>query len=118
MKCLQCGKEFTLHPNHLNQLYCSNECKKKANAEHAKARRRKLAERRHIYPVKAETPKPQGKTLAEWCREADECNLDYGTYRGLVEQGHTFDELKAQNRPPRLHARRTTHHSYSTGDFI
>lgn len=37
------------------------------------------------------------KTLGEWCREAAECNLDYGTYRTLVEfQGKTFDELKDQ----------------------
>lgn len=37
------------------------------------------------------------KTLSAWCKEADECNLDYGAYRTLVElHGKTFEELKAQ----------------------
>lgn len=37
------------------------------------------------------------KALSAWCKEADECNLDYGTYRTLVElHGKTFEELKAQ----------------------
>ena len=117
-RCPICGKNFTLRADHPNQLYCSKPCAAKANAENARAKRRKLAARCYIRPTNIETPKPQGKSLADWCREADECNLDYGTYRGLIEQGHTFDELKAQNRPFQIHARRTTHHSYSTGDFI
>ena len=36
------------------------------------------------------------KTLDDWAREADECNLDYGTYRALIAAGRTFAELKAQ----------------------
>lgn len=115
-KCLICGKEFTLHPNHLNQLYCSKECAAKANSSKARAKRRKLANHCYISPTKIE--KPQGKTLADWCREADECNLDYGTYRGLIAQGKSFDELKAQNRPPQTHARGNTRRSFSTGEFI
>lgn len=36
------------------------------------------------------------KSLAEWCREAAECGLDYGNYRALINMGKTFEELKAQ----------------------
>ena len=43
-------------------------------------------------------PRPSefGLTLDELARQANECNLDYGTYRAFLSQGKTFDELKAQ----------------------
>lgn len=51
------------------------------------------------------------KTLSEWCREAAECNLDYGNYRALIEHcGKTYKELKdtADTRcvKARYHSRR------------
>lgn len=59
--------------------------------------------------MKDKVAKAEGKptkSLAEWVREARECNLDYGTYRGLVEQcGMTFAEIKAQNRSVSGHSR-------------
>ena len=44
------------------------------------------------------------KTIADWAREADECNLDYGTYRALIAAGNTFDQLKAERRSPQTHS--------------
>lgn len=41
---------------------------------------------------KPDAPK---KSLAEWAREADECNMDYGNYRAQIAAGKTFEELKA-----------------------
>lgn len=99
MICLHCGNEFAFSARQPNKKFCSRKCKEN-------------------FYAKLEREKNERKSLEQWAREAAECNLDYGTYRGLIEQGHTFDELKAQNRPPRLHARRSTHHSFSTGDFI
>ncbi len=96
MKCAnpQCGKEFT--PKTYNHIYCSTRCSDIAR------------ERRHCrydYISKPCVPKfkakPQPKhtkstkTLEQWAREAAECNLDYGTYRGLIQLGKTYEELKA-----------------------
>lgn len=108
MKCAFCEKEFELPKYRPNQKYCSHRCSALA-VLHPELK----GKIQHVVDAA-----PIQKTLDQWAREADECNLDYGTYRGLIEQGHSFDELKAQNRPPRLHARRTTHHSFSTGDLI
>ncbi|MBR2519703.1 MAG: hypothetical protein IKE46_07965 [Selenomonadaceae bacterium] len=57
------------------------------------------------------------KTLDDWCREAAECNLDYGTYRTLVEiQGKTFDKLKAQSPFRHTSAHAHGHHTRSIRD--
>ena len=57
--------------------------------------------------AKVNNPRLPQKSLSDWCREANECNLDYGTYRALIAQGKTFDELKslADNRGYHAHAR-------------
>ncbi|MBR1806274.1 MAG: hypothetical protein IJ774_07815 [Selenomonadaceae bacterium] len=44
------------------------------------------------------------KTFADWAREADECNFDYGTYRALIAAGRTFEQLKAERRSPQTHS--------------
>ncbi|MBR1804805.1 MAG: hypothetical protein IJ774_00305 [Selenomonadaceae bacterium] len=44
------------------------------------------------------------KTISDWAREADECNLDYGTYRALIAAGRTFEQLKAEHRSPQPHS--------------
>lgn len=117
--CAECGKTFCTDAP--NQLYCSSTCRDNANTTtclhcdklfiahdslsifcsrkcYAEYRRRK-----HKVNVKH-----QDKSLSEWVREAQECNLDYGTYRGLIELGKSFEELKAQaalrNLPAHNHA--------------
>lgn len=74
-KCEVCGKEFK--PVNGSQKCCSPECS--------------IGERRRKTHAKSAPP----KSLAEWCREANECNLDYGNYRALITSGKTFEELKA-----------------------
>ena len=85
MKCLQCGKEFVAAVNHPNQKYCSSSCRKEFHRLLPQKRR----QRRQLANELA------NKTREQWIHEADECNLDYGTYRALREQGKSFDELKA-----------------------
>lgn len=83
MICKQCGREF--QASYIYTKYCSEECRKKAKREQA---------RKQIAQLNASSAK--AKTLTEWCKEAAECNLDYGNYRALIESGKTFDELKAR----------------------
>lgn len=85
--CLECGKMFVARQS--AQVFCNRVCYE----EHRR--------RNGVKPA----PKPKGKSLSDWEREAKECNLDYGTYRGLIEQGKTFEELKAQapNYGQRVH---------------
>ena len=77
MKCRYCNKEIRGE----RRSFCDDFC-------------------RNAYGLKS-------KTLSDWVREADECNLDYGTYRALRESGKSFDELKAQaeQRPINAHSR-------------
>lgn len=73
MKCLFCGAYFSTVTR--KKDFCSLKC--------AQAYQEELEAKR------------LSKTLADWCREADECNLDYGNYRALIGAGKTFEELKA-----------------------
>ena len=102
MKCAFCDKEFVPDSKHLWQKFCSYKCGERY--------------RNGSWHLLKKTTQPT--TLDQWVREADECNLDYGTYRALHELGKTFDEIKAQNHARQIHAHRTTHHSFSTGDLI
>ena len=86
VKCKQCGKEFETRYPHA--LYCSDECRKVAKLEEY----RRLDGYINAHKVNSNAPR---KTLDDWCREAAECNLDYGNYRALIESGKTFAELKA-----------------------
>lgn len=104
MKCERCGKDFEARDN--REKYCSEECRKKAASEQVKqcdARRqaKKLTDKKFAR-------KP--KTLADWCREANECNLDYGTYRALITSGKTFEELKS--RCVQIHAHGRVHSTH------
>ena len=87
--CPVCGKEFP-DKGHWGKC-CGRKC-------------RELLRRQEAQP-KIELPRARG--LDDWVREAAECNLDYGSYRALIERGKTFDELKAgaQNRTG-VHAHR------------
>ena len=85
IKCAHCGKAFSRRNGY--QKYCSEECRAQAYSQLQKVEPKK--------PTKPKLEVAPKKTLADWCREANECNLDYGNYRALIESGKTFDELKA-----------------------
>lgn len=82
-RCALCGKKFT--PKKRSQRFCSVVCRCKLNSRHDYISKPKIK----LKPSKSKPTKP----LDEWIREARACNLDYGTYRALIEHGKTFDEL-------------------------
>ena len=88
--CEYCG--YLFKPRCESTRFCSKKC-------YTEWRRRE----KDSNP--AEPPVP-GKPFFTWVKEAAECNLDYGTYRGLIAQGKTFDMLKAlaDSRAPRVHS--------------
>ena len=129
-KCPICDNEFT--PNTNAQKYCSSLCCERAhghpnvrehqctckrcgkkfvaawNCAHCPKCAELIRQEKNAAQMKVDTAtgKPV-KTLAEWSREASERNLDYGTYRGLIEQcGRIYEELKAtaDNRAAKYHA--------------
>lgn len=79
--CDSCGKKFVTSSK--RKRYCSSECLYNCSKPQCESP-----------PITK--PKPHDRTLADWCREANECNLDYGNYRALIESGKTFEELKAR----------------------
>ena len=89
--CEFCGKPFLVNKNNPAQKFCSTKCYNAAR-------------------TKPKEPPPVvrvDKTFDDWVREADECNLDYGNYRALIEiMGKTYEELKAtaDQRTIALHA--------------
>ena len=91
--CPVCGIRFK--PEKLIQKYCGREC-------YANSRKK------NYEPQEPETK--TGKPLEQWVSEARECNLDYGTYRALIESGRTYSELKAtaanRNMPTHSHLRK------------
>lgn len=90
--CAKCGREFTGMAHQKNCDDCL--------AEQKRETQRRIQER-----YDAQRPKPKtGKTLEDWAREADDCNLDYGTYRALIATGRTFEQLKADRRSPQIHS--------------
>ncbi|MBR0061294.1 MAG: hypothetical protein IJP68_07410 [Selenomonadaceae bacterium] len=116
--CAECGKTFS--PTAPNQQYCSQACRDNANSttclhcgklfiahdsQTLFCSRLCYDQYRNKQKRKAQV---KGKPLSEWQREAAECNLDYGTYRGLIAAGKSFEELKAQaafrNLPTHNHA--------------
>ena len=111
--CQKCGQPF--ETNRPAKLFCPV-CNDAAWIERRRERDRVYRSWRLMKSkVDAAVGKPT-KSLTEWSNEAAECNLDYGTYRALIEQGKTFDELKAQrdHRPVHMHAH--GHHTRSIRD--
>ena len=107
--CKWCGKEFEAQSTLAK--YCSDSCRKKAAAESFKQFQARQKAKVPTDKIVARKP----KTLADWCREADECNLDYGTYRALIEHGgKTFEELRAQaaSRCVQIHAHGRVHSNH------
>lgn len=94
--CVVCGKPF--HAARACQKYCSNECYREVQKKLARERfaRQKAAE------LATRAAGGHVKTLGDWIREAAACGFDYGTYRGLIAQGKTFAELKADAERRRL----------------
>lgn len=90
-KCEKCGSEFIIA-----RVSTESMCPK-CRIEEAQ-KKALAAQRKAIIAQKvAKAEKKPTKTLADWSREAAECNLDYGTYRGLVEHfGKTYEEIRAQ----------------------
>ena len=98
--CVKCGREFT---GMAHQKFCDD-----CLAEQKRETQRRIQER-----YDAQRPKPKtGKSLEDWAREADDCNLDYGTYRALIAAGRTFEQLKAEQRSPQFHS-----HIHSVNKF-
>lgn len=97
-RCEECGREF--ETRNATQRYCSQQCAEIYNKPKS--------------PPKLH-PKTQGKTLSDWCREAADCNLDYGNYRALIESGKTFEELKARanSRQAQCHSHLRAGRKYS-----
>lgn len=103
--CAWCGKEFEAPLSQANKKYCSEECYYEALR---KISRENSAQSRAAAKLKPKVePKVEGEIdeFTRLTREAEACNLDYGTYRGLRALGKTFEELKAQGelRAPRVH---------------
>lgn len=98
MKCKFCGKKFTPDAKHPYQKYCSTKCGR--------------AHRDGLIAREAYRKEVEAKSLADWVREARECNLDYGTYRALRNLGKSFEELKAtaDNRQSPAHAHGRRHY--------
>lgn len=83
MRCEECGKEFTTRNS--TQRFCSAQCSGNYHRPKSTAK---------LQPKLSS--KARSKSLDDWCKEAAECNLDYGNYRALIESGKTFDELKTR----------------------
>ncbi len=108
--CARCGGEF--EANHGLTKYCAP-CRHDVDCEsdaHYRATHPKPSKSTNIsvnFKPKIRTCTScdkSGKTLDDWAREADDCNLDYGTYRALIAAGRTFEQLKAERRSPQFHS--------------
>lgn len=75
-QCLNCGKTYRITGEWRSPNFCCDACgvNYRWKQKHGKT-----------------TPE---KTLSDWANEAKACELDYGTYRGLIASGKTFEELK------------------------
>ena len=81
-KCPYCGDDFLATTS--RRKFCSPAC------------RIKYYNTKHFLPHEIPQDKTiPSKTLSDWVREADECNLDYGSYRALIAMGKSFEQLKA-----------------------
>ena len=112
MKCAYCKKEFV--PKVAHQKFCNDICRNRYHHQKSyEMYREQILAKQNAYRCKKKAEREAKeraqellkKQLSEWISEAAECNLDYGTYRRLVEQGKTFEELKAQadNHGQRVH---------------
>lgn len=77
-QCLNCKKTYRVTPNWSSSEFCCDACRVN-----------------YRWRQKYGKPYPE-KTLGDWLKEAQACGLDYGTYRGLLMQGKTFEELKSK----------------------
>lgn len=107
--CPTCGKNF--ETMRTDKIYCSEDCQRFAT-------KKSIAFNRMQEKI-AKAEGKSTKTLSDWEREASECNLDYGTYRGLIAAGKTYDELKVlysdRATPAHSHASNGSRHSNDFG---
>lgn len=89
-QCVICNKIF--YTNRSYQKTCSRSCYRKLELKIVAEREARLK----AEEMEARATHQHVKTLSDWVKEAAECKLDYGTYRALINQGKTFEELKAQ----------------------
>lgn len=110
--CRHCHEKFTS----MTRSSTCPECKRIKHEEflwQEEQRQAKLRQER--LKIDKATGKPI-KTPDDWCREAAECGLDYGTYRALITQGKTFTELKAQRDHRHVHMHAHGRHTRSIRD--
>ena len=88
--CRNCGKEF--EPQTSTTKFCCRACYDEYRYKNSQ--KVQLSARQAAKAAKRQ--KFNEKPLGDYIREAAECNLDYGTYRGLIAAGKTYEELKAQ----------------------
>lgn len=88
--CPHCGKSFIT--TEATKKFCSAAC---FNAHMKKIQAMALAQEKAQALNNKAVSRPT-KKLDDWAREAYQCGLDYGTYRALIGQGKTFEELKTQ----------------------
>lgn len=94
MKCAFCGKDFA--PRNATQKYCSPDCYNavhKIQARDYKLLRQQSPAQKRAQDVTDKATKRPTKSLDDWAREAFACGLDYGTYRALVAQGKSFEQI-------------------------
>lgn len=98
--CQLCGKDFQPHNS---QLYC-DQCR-------ADIKTNGFTKPKTV--VHHPPPAKHSKSLEQWVAEANACNLDYGSYRALINQGKSFDELKAsaclRRLPTHSHSSQSLH---------
>lgn len=96
-RCLHCGRQLELKSP--NQKFCSDLCGARYRCGSTKGKDE------YLPPPDA----PVIKSFEDYAREAEECNLDYGNYRAMLQMGKTYEELKAtaDKRLPLQHHRRS-----------
>lgn len=110
-----CKKEFVVR--NPKQKFCSAKCYDICYYPIQLAKQREYRKKTSSTFSETKTiqnkPKPKPKkSLEQWLAEANECNLDYGTYRALINLGKSFDELKAlaDSRQTSTHSHCCIHH--------
>lgn len=94
--CQVCGVEFK--PKVGRQYTCSPECSAELGRRRVREKEqyKEQKEKELVTKAVAQAEKKPVKTAADWEREARDCGVNYGLYRGLIALGKTREEIKAQ----------------------
>lgn len=109
--CEVCGVEFK--PKVGRQYTCSPECSKELGRRRVREKEQYKEQKKKEIVTKAvaQAEKKPVKTVADWEREARDCGVNYGLYRGLIALGKTREEIKARyggNETAHAHAGKST----------